>query len=295
MTDWQERITRQSSPAIVTEHELRYRMIAPLVAAGAAWADLGCGSGVAAAAAFGDALPPRVVLADLDGDAVDGAAAELGVGEAVRLHGDLTEPELLAQVEGALLSAGEPRVVSCFEVVEHLATFVPLLEWAGGLARSGAATFVLSVPNDAFWAIENPYHLARWSEGAFAELRGLLPAQHTLLRQISLAGSALVTWDGAAERHQTAVDVGGDSSTVASHFIAAFGPEHDRVARGAVATPVQALAQRRWERQRESNLAFAEARVAELSEERAQWRAYIHELERELGRPLSGEAGSQGS
>jgi hypothetical protein len=69
--------------------------------------------------------------------------------------------------------------------------------------------------------------------------------------------------------------------------------------------------QRRWERQRESTLVFSEAMVveqaaqlhehaarlreqaAQLREQTAQfddWRAYIHELERELGRPLSGAA-----
>ena len=85
--------------------------------------------------------------------------------------------------------------MTCFEVVEHLSTFVPLLEWSGALARDGAATFVISVPNDAFWSIQNPHHTSSWGEGAFEELRRLLPPEQTLLRQVALTGSALVEWE----------------------------------------------------------------------------------------------------
>lgn len=291
MAHWQERITAETPPAIVTEHELRYRLVQPLVATSAVWTDLGCGTGVAAASALRGEAPAGVVLVDLDRDAVAAAAAELELGKATQLHGDLTEAAFLERIERELMTLDGPRIVSCFEVIEHLVTFVPLLEWAGRLAGAGEATFLISVPNDAFWSIENPYHAARWGEGAFNELRALLPAEHTLLRQVTLAGSALVGWDDARERHELSVDVGGGDGTVASHFIAAFGPRHAEVTRSALASPVAQLEQRRWERQRESNLAFAEARLEELSmllAERDQWRAYIHELERELGRPLSG-------
>jgi SAM-dependent methyltransferase len=288
MSHWQERITRETAPAIQAEHALRYRLVAPLITSSAVWADLGCGNGVAAAAALGDRRPPHAVLIDLEAEAVARAAQELGVDDAVTLNGDITDPAVLTRVSDALLAIEGDRVVSCFEVVEHLGTFVPFLEWAGALARDGAATFVISVPNDAFWAIENPYHAARWSEGAFEELRRLLPDAHTLLRQVALTGSALVAWDDASERHDLGVTVGG-GGTVASHFIAAFGPRHGELARDALAVPVDQLDQRRWERQRESNLAVAEARVAAQDAERAEWRTYIHELERELGRPLSGD------
>ena len=280
MTSWEERITRETPPAIRAEHELRYRMAAPLIAASAVWADLGCGNGVASAAALSRPLPEHVVLVDLEPAAVTRAAAELEVPECVRLDGDLTDPRLLERIAEELLAASGERVVTCFEVVEHLATIVPLLEWAGALAREGAATFVLSVPNDAFWSIENPYHLASWGEGAFEELRRLLPAQHTLLRQTALTGSALERWDGEPERHQVTVGVGGQPS-VASHFIAAVGPRHADLQRGALVLTTDQNAQRRSERQRESNLALIEA-------ERSDWRDYIHELERELGLPLSG-------
>lgn len=280
MTSWEERITRETPSAIRAEHELRYRMVAPVIATSAVWADLGCGNGVAPAAALSRELPAHIVLVDLDRAAVERAAAELDAPESERMDGDLTDRQLLERIGDALLAVGGERIVTCFEVVEHLATIVPLLEWAGGLARDGAATFVLSVPNDAFWSIQNPYHLASWGEGAFEELQRLLPTEHTLLRQTALTGSAVVDWDDTPERHQLTVDVGGPPS-VASHFIAAFGPRHGELQRGALAVTTDQNAQRRWERQRESNLALLEA-------ERSDWRTYIHELERELGWPLSG-------
>lgn len=308
MSDWQERITRETAPAIRGEHELRYRLVAPLIAGAAAWADLGCGTGLAALAALGDARPASAVLVDLEPDAVAGAAAELGITDTTQIAGDLSDPGVLARIGKALLACDGERVVSCFEVVEHLPSFVPLLEWAGGLARDEAATFAISVPNDAFWSIDNPYHQSVWSEGAFEELRRLLPAEHTLLRQVALSGSALCAWEGERERYELAVETGGEE-TVATHFIAAFGPRHAELRLGALAAQADMLEQRRWERQRESNVALAERRneelraalaaqeaiVAEQGEQLRgntaqfdEWRAYIHELEAQLGKPLAG-------
>jgi SAM-dependent methyltransferase len=315
MSDWQERITRETAPAIRGEHELRYRLVAPLIATSAVWADLGCGTGLAALAALEDARPASAVLVDLESDAVTGAAAELGIAQTRQVAGDLSDPAVLAEVSEALLSHDGERVISCFEVIEHLPTFVPLLEWSTELAREGKATFAISVPNDAFWSIDNPYHQSIWSEGAFEELRRLLPAGHTLLRQVALSGSALCEWEGAGERHRLAAEVGGQEA-VATHFIAAFGPRHGELRTGALAGQTDMLEQRRWERQRESNVALAERRVAELQEAIAdqqkalaeqeltvaeqreqlrantaqfdQWRIYIHELEAQLGKPPAG-------
>ncbi len=52
--------------------------------------------------------------------------------------------------------------------------------------------------------------------------------------------------------------------------------------------------QRRWERQRESDLAVLKSlieQVDSLEGEMTEWRAYIHELEGRLGLPLSGTGG----
>jgi SAM-dependent methyltransferase len=308
MSDWQERITHETAPAIRAEHELRYRIAAPLILSGGPWADLGCGNGLAAATALGGARPAHAVLVDVEQEAVACAAAELGMPGAKQLGADLTDPRALERIGAALLELGERPVVTCFEVVEHLSTFLPMIEWSTSLAREHAATFVLSVPNDAFWAIKNPHHVTAWSEGAFEELCQLLPDERTLLRQVALTGSALIGWEAAPAHHELAVDVGGDES-VATHLIASFGPRHAELWRGALTVQTDQLEQRRWERQRESDAAVAQqvaaaqsaavaaqdltiARQAEelrtATRQFEEWRAYIHELERELGRPLSG-------
>lgn len=301
MSDWQERITQDTPPAIRAEHELRYGLAADLIGGSVIWADLGCGTGLAALAALGDRRPDRALLVDLDEQATFRAMEQLAIADTRRLAGDLTDRSLLARIGEELLSVEGERIVTCFEVVEHLSTFVPLLEWACELARNAQATFVLSVPNDEFWSIANPYHVSSWGEGAFEELRRLLPSSHTLLRQVALTGSALVDWDRTPERHELSVQVGGDTA-VATHFLAAFGPRHEQVRHQALAVQADPIEQRRWERQRESNLALAEnalveqeKTIAELtvqvrtdSAEFKKWRTYIHELERRLGEPLSG-------
>jgi SAM-dependent methyltransferase len=308
MSDWQERITHETAPAIRVEHELRYRAAVPLILAGGPWADLGCGNGLAAAAALGRDRPPYALLVDVEEHAVARAAEELGMPEAGQLAGDLTDPKDLHRIGEMLLSAEGAPVVTCFEVVEHLSSFLALVEWSSEMARAHGATVVLSVPNDAFWSIQNPHHLTAWGEGAFEEMRRLLPAEHTLLRQVALSGSALLGWDATPVAHELSATTGGEG-TVATHFIAAFGPLHEDLWRGALAAQTDTLDQRRWERQRDSDVAIAfqiadENRAAVKSQEQTiatqaqelrsharqfeEWRTYIHELERALGRPLSG-------
>ncbi|HYM55039.1 MAG TPA: hypothetical protein VES97_06730, partial [Solirubrobacteraceae bacterium] len=102
--------------------------------------------------------------------------------------------------------------------------------------------------------------------------------------------------------------------TVATHFIAAFGPRHRELGRGALAVQTDMVEQRRWERQRENDLALMQKvageheaevealdlKIVEQGEELRErtvwfeeWRVYIHELERELGRPLSGASADE--
>lgn len=302
--DWQERITRETAPAIQAEHTLRYGAAAPLVFSSDVWVDLGCGNGVAAAAAFGAERPARAVLVDVAAEAVEQAAAELGMPHASQLACDLTDPDDLRRI-GAAISSGGGSVVTCFEVVEHLGTFLPLLEWAKALVDRQAATVVISVPNDAFWSIQNPHHLTSWGSGAFDELCGLLPAERTLLRQVPLSGSLITEWDEPSQT-QTTVHAGGQG-TVPSHFLAAFGARHRELRTDALVVQAELTEQRRWERQRENDLALMQRAIGEQEatilrqrdELRAQtaefdeWRTYIHELERELGRPLSGSAGQE--
>jgi SAM-dependent methyltransferase len=260
MADWQERITRDTKPSIRVEHDLRYAAAAPIVRGAAAWADLGCGSGVAAADALGADRLGRVVLVDADADALDQAGRDLQAREIVRVQADLATEAGVAEVRAALV-AGAPGAITCFEVLEHLETFVPLVEALIELGADGW-TVVLSVPNDAFWALENPYHHTMWGEGAFEELRRLLPADAVIGHQVPLDGSHLVLErsDGALEI--PAVEPRPDA--VPSHFVAAFGPEAAKLVPRALAIASDLDGRRTWERQRESTLAVLEAELAEL-------------------------------
>jgi SAM-dependent methyltransferase len=257
MADWQERITRDTKPSIRVEHDLRYAVAAPLVQGAPTWVDLGCGAGVAAADALGQAQLGRVVLVDADADALDQAGRDLRARETARVQADLSTDEGVAAVRAAL---GEtPGVITCFEVVEHLTSFVPLIGALIELAEQGW-TVVLSVPNDAFWALENPYHETMWGEGAFEELRRLLPQDAVVARQIPLDGSHLVIDD----RPLDVPPVAPRPDAVPSHFLAAFGPRGGELVPRALAIPSDLDGRRTWERQRESTLAVLEAELEEL-------------------------------
>ena len=160
-----------------------------------AWLDLGCGAGVAAADALGGEGAARAVLVDADQDAVAEAARAIPAGEAVPVVADLADDGGLAAVRDALGDARD-GVATCFEVIEHLERFTGVIELLVELAEERGFTVLLSVPNDAFWPIESPWHATMWGEGSFEELRRLLPADHVVARQVPLQGSAIVL-DGA--------------------------------------------------------------------------------------------------
>jgi 2-polyprenyl-3-methyl-5-hydroxy-6-metoxy-1,4-benzoquinol methylase len=285
MPDWYERITQETPPDILAEHDLRYALVAPLIAESSLWCDLGCGNGIGAAAALAGRQPGgRVVLVDNDGEATAAAKRELGIADAVAITTDLASADGLARVREHV-SGEEGTVVTCFEVIEHLESFVPLVSMLGELVEGGA-TVVLSVPNDAFWNTRNPYHLAAWGEGAMAELRSVLPASHVVLHQVALSGSAVLPADG-----EEAFEIGVHARAAGppTHFIIAMGARADRVQPGAQVAQVDVVAQRSWERQREAHLAVAEATIAKQSKFFEDTRRYIHELETKLGLPLSGE------
>jgi hypothetical protein len=274
MTTWQERITHDTEPAIRVEHDLRYRYAAPAIAGASLWCDLGCGNGVAAATGQPEGFSGEVLLVDVDADALAAAATEIP--GARTLQANLSDAADVAKLAAEL--QGKNTVVTCFEVIEPLETFVPLVEMLEGLKH---ATVILSVPNDAFWATENPHHETMWGEGAFAELQSLLPDGHAVASQLQLNGSAIGE---------------DDTGRVATHFIASWGTADLVPARNVVTTDLDA--QRTWVRQREADLAYWKAAAREKEElaaevermslEFADWRRYIHDLEGRLGLPLSG-------
>jgi hypothetical protein len=262
MPDWQERITRETAPAIRVEHELRYAAAAPLVHASAGWCDLGCGTGLAAAAGLGTPYAGTALLVDVDEAAVEQARTTVPAKAHVPLVADLTEAASLERVRGQLLAAAPEgaRCITCFETIEHLATFVPLVELLVELAERERASVVVSVPNDAFWAIENPHHATAWGDGAVEELRSLLPSEHVLAHQVALQGSALVR-SGEATEEVASVRI---ADGVPTHFLLAFGPDAGMLATAPRVVQADLTEQRRWERQRESDLAYAEARIGQL-------------------------------
>jgi hypothetical protein len=169
--------------------------------------------------------------------------------------------------------------------VRDLAAVVELLV---ELAVEHATTVVLSVPNDAFWAIDNPYHETTWSAAAFAELRAMLPADHVFAEQVPLRGSR-VTVQGAVAGEPGGVEA--DEGAVASHFIASFGPAAGAVRGGAAIFEADQRGERDWVRRRESYLQGLETEVVALRvfvAERDEWRRYIHDLEDRLGVPRAG-------
>jgi SAM-dependent methyltransferase len=286
--DWQERITRDTGPAIRVEHRVRYAMSAPIVAEAPVWADLGCGNGIAAAEALAGRLPDRVLLVDNSEDALAQAPRELDVKVLSTLQADLASSDDLRRVEQQLTADGaRDGCVTAFEVVEHLSDFAPLIELLVGLCERHGFTSVLSVPNDAFWSIENPYHVTMWGEGAFEELRRVLPADHVVAHQYALQGSIGVIENGELEPQTVTVEQA--PIPVPTHFLLAFGPAAARLGVAAEVAGADLAEQRRWERQRESD----RAHLLAMQSEREDWRRYIHELEGKLGLPLSGTGDSE--
>jgi hypothetical protein len=286
MPDWQERITHDTAPAIRVEHELRYAAAAPIVHGSAAWCDLGCGTGLGAAAGLGRRFEGTALLADVDADAVAEAQAAIGAATTVGIVADLTDAQALASLRARLLEAAPDgsRSLTCFEVIEHLATFVPLIELLVGLAAQDDCTVVASVPNDAFWAIANPHHVTTWGTSAVEELRSMLPADHVLAHQVALQGSALARGEEAV---QDVASVAVAMQGVPTHFVLAFGPRAQELAAGPRVVQADLEEQRRWERQRDSDLRYTQDAWELLKREYArteQLTAQVHELERMLGK-----------
>ena len=264
---WEERITRVTHPSILLEHVARYRVAMPIVRRSAVWADLGCGGGIAPASALDEPFHGCAMVVDNDPAALDGSRDEVApkVDEVVPIVADLTAEEDLARIAGELSTRGRerPGCITCFEVVEHLENFVPLLDLLKEVTTRLGFTSILSVPNDAFWSIENPHHNAVWGEGAFEEFTRLLPEPRVVAHQFTLSGTSVVTTGETAPAHvdiRVPLTVDG----VPSHYIIAFGPQAALIESRADVTQVELGRQRSWERQREAHLSFLQQRELDL-------------------------------
>jgi 2-polyprenyl-3-methyl-5-hydroxy-6-metoxy-1,4-benzoquinol methylase len=296
-THWQERITVDTDPTVRTDHTLRYEVAAPLVGRAATWCDLGCGTGLAASSATDGPFAGELVLVDIDATSVTQAAGHLSAAAITPVVADLNDGAGRAAIRAAVLDAPAPRALTCFEVLEHVRDLSAVVELLVELAAEHATTVVLSVPNDAFWAIDNPYHVTTWSAAAFAELRALLPADHVFAEQVPLRGSR-ITVRGSGTPEPAGVE--SHEGAVPSHFLAAFGPAARELRGGAAIFEADQRGERNWNQQRESDVGYLRARVGHLeaelvalrhqAAEMEEWRRYIHVLEDRLGLPRAGSA-----
>ncbi len=255
MTDWRQRVAATSAPDARLERELRYRFCAPLLRDAATWCDLG-GDPAAAAAALGDAIPARVLLAGGE----PGAAAELGP-NAEALDADLGDPGDLQRVRSAVVAGDAPAVVTCFGVLDRLPGFAPLVDLLVELAETAGATVVLSVP-DVAAAPGAPAEPPVWDAGGVEELRRLLPQSHVVARQAALHGSAIGLAEGGPARHDLQVDV--DVREAApTHVLLVFGPAATAPAATAAVAPADVAARRAWERGLEADAAIGRSLLAE--------------------------------
>ncbi|MCW3001559.1 MAG: hypothetical protein JWQ20_857 [Conexibacter sp.] len=264
MPTWEARVSRGTAPADRVDAELRYAFVAPLVRDAALWIDLGCGTGVPAGAAFAGApRAGRAILVDHEADALAEARRETGAGVVAAVEADLSTAEGAAAVHAAVAAAGieGPRVVTCFDVLHQLADFTALVDLLLALGQDGA-TVVLSVPDDAAGALDDPHRASAWSAGAAEELRRLLPAGAVSLIQLPVRAAAIVPAEGGESAPLGSVTV--LAGQPPSHHLLAFGPGAQRLAPASLARAADLDAERADARRRESDLAYLEARLAQV-------------------------------
>ena len=237
-----------------------------MIAGADLWLDLGCGNGYAASLmTTGLEQPPRrTLLVDVAAEPLATAARTLAELDPDTLQADLSEPAGLSALSARVrehAAEGDRVAVTCMETLEHLRRFSDLVEWLSERVEHDGADVVLSVPNDAFWAIENPYHETTWGAGAAAELRTLLPA-HRSCEQFPVNGSWIVPEGAATGSIELRAEAG--EASVPSHFLLALGPNRDKLDATAGAVRTDLSERRTWERQRESSLQWLEQRVSDL-------------------------------
>jgi 2-polyprenyl-3-methyl-5-hydroxy-6-metoxy-1,4-benzoquinol methylase len=264
MAEWIERVDRGTNPAILHEHVLRYAFALPLINGSSVWADLGCGTGTAAAEATQSAFDGRLILVDNDPKALDLARREFHARELVALEANLSDQADLSRIEEALSRGGPDghRCITCFEVIEHLDNFEPLIGKLVNLAETKACTVALSVPNDAFSGVDNPYHETVWGEASVQELRSLLPKSHVFGAQYPLSGSCIHVAEQPMS-HQIAIDAA--TNRVPSHYLLAFGQQATEVTSSAGVTQIDLDEHRAWERRREADLDYYQQWADELA------------------------------
>jgi hypothetical protein len=163
-------------------------------------------------------------------------------------------------VTGLREQTQDGAVVVCAGVIERLASFAGVVHALVALAAERQATIVLALPNDAVADAPAGGRRSVWGEGAVAELRGLLPADHVCLHLLALRGAALVPAGDAAELElRVEADARANAPT---GFVLAFGPRAQRLGTGAAVAAADVSVERARDRARTAELEVLRARVA---------------------------------
>lgn len=278
----QERIDIHTDPRIVREHVLRYRFALPVLRESDAWLDVGCGLGLAAAAALDShPRPDRTLLVDRDGESLEAARVALDADTGDALEVDLASEPDVARLEKIVLDAfdGRRACITCFEVIEHLDDFVPLIGLLRRCVEGVGATVVLSVPNDSFWPMHNPHHKTIWGGDAFEEFRTLFPEDTLVAHQFALAGSCLQPLGSSHEERSHLLPVEIREGGSPTHYVIAWGPSAAALQAVAGLEQVDLDAQRAWERQRDANLEWLRQREEDLLYHEREAKRLSEELE----------------
>lgn len=264
---FEERIdASQSASNLLVEHLIRYELVAQMTACSSCtYFDLGCGTG------FGlkvlqSQVPNSVLYGfDIADEALARAASYLGKGSSLRLlRIDLTRSESYGAIENFVKVHQESRrVLICFEAVEHLDDFRSLIAFVNRQVQNGAEAF-LSVPNDAFWGVHNPFHKNMFGEESLPELMQLFDNPPKLHKHYPMQGATILP---DAVRELTEDQIAGkllpqflDRSqcvSVPSHFIL-HGGSSESITNAFTArfTLWDAAAERQWIAQRESDMLY---------------------------------------
>ena len=271
MPDWQERITHDTPPQIRLEHGVRYAAAAPPDRRQPGLVRSRLRHRPRAAEALGDSHPGRALLVDLAEEAIRRRGA-VEAGEVHALRADLTDEQDLTLVRGQLARRARRNGL------HHLlrgdrasATFVPLAGAAHRGSRRRPAHRLLSVPNDAFWSMQNPFHRTAGAKGRSTSCCACCRTT-TCFDQQSRSRDRLVPADGTG-RVTTAGRASTSTRSRPDALLAASAPRAKPARRAGCWRGARPSTSRRtWERQRECDLAFFRALGSQASCEAARTR-----------------------
>jgi SAM-dependent methyltransferase len=256
----------ESGTNLLVEHLIRYEFVSQMTAqCSPTYFDLGCGNGFGLKVLQYHAPASILYGCDISEKALARAASYLGTTPPVRLlQMDLRKAETYCAVESLLKAHQEgPRVLLCFEVLEHLDRFESLVAFIDRQVEKGVEAF-LSVPNDSFWGVQNPFHKSMFGEESLSELTQLFSARARLYKQYPLQGATVLP-DGVSELSEDKI-VGKlfpeflarrQGLCIPSHFIFHFGSTDVEIGRfTACFAPWDAAAERQWAAQRESDMLY---------------------------------------